>query len=75
MLGIGIVTFVHKNISGGREDVKACSDGLEHFFQVCPFDRGGGGLKLFGQCPYGNKKQYISIRGFPNAQKYSKKYD
>ena len=22
------------------------------FFHVCPFDRGGGGLKLFGQYPY-----------------------
>ena len=38
---------------------KACQDGLEHFFpHICPFDRGGrgwgggGGLKLFWQCPY-----------------------
>ena len=32
--------------------VKACQDGLEHFFpHVCPFDRGGV-LKLFWQCPY-----------------------
>ena len=28
-------------------------DGLGHFFfHICPFDRGGVGLKLFGQCPY-----------------------
>ena len=25
---------------------------MEHFFHVCPFDRGGGGPKLFGQYPY-----------------------
>ena len=24
----------------------------EHFFPSFPFDRGGGRLKLFGQCPY-----------------------
>ena len=37
----------------GRGGVKACQDGLGHFFfHVCPFDRGGGGLKLFGQFSY-----------------------
>ena len=38
------------DLKGGG--VKACQDGLGHFFfHVCPFDRGGG-LKLFGQYPY-----------------------
>ena len=26
--------------------------GFEKSASQCPFDRGGGGLKLFGQCPY-----------------------
>ena len=32
--------------------VRACQGGLGHFFHVCLFDRGRGGLKLFGQCPH-----------------------
>ena len=39
----------------GGGGVKASQDGLGHFFvHVCPFERveGGGGLKLFWQCPY-----------------------
>ena len=32
--------------------VRACQDSSGHFFfQVCLFE-GGGGRKLFGQCPY-----------------------
>ena len=36
---------VFPRLPGGA---RACQDGLGHFFHVCPFDRGGGGLKLSG---------------------------
>ena len=50
--------------------VKACKDGLEHFSpHVCPFDRGEGGLKLFGQCP---QNQHISKRGHPLDSSFPK---
>ena len=31
--------------------VKACQDGLGHFFYVCPFDREGGGSKAIWVVP------------------------
>ena len=36
----------------GRGGVKACQDGLGHFFSIFARLTQGGGLKLFGQCPY-----------------------
>ena len=33
-------TFFYQCMPG---DVRACQDGLEHLFHVCPFDREGGG--------------------------------
>ena len=37
----------------GAGGVRACQDCLEHFFSTFAcLTEGGGGLKLFGQCPY-----------------------
>ena len=33
------------------------------FFHVCPFDKGGGGLNPFGQCPF--IEQTHSKKGLP----------
>ena len=55
--------------------VKACQDGLGHFFHVCPFDRGGVGLKLFGQCPYRTntfQKGASHLRGYLRLTQASK---
>ena len=40
------------------------------FLHVCPFDRGGGGLKLFWQCPYRTNtfQKGASLRWLPCAR-------
>ena len=52
---------------GGREGergvVKACKGWFGAlFFYVCPFDREGGVLELFGQCPY---RTSTFLKGLP----------
>ena len=43
-------TFFLSTLPGG---VRACQDGLGHFFSTFAcFTERGGGLKLFGQCIY-----------------------
>ena len=46
----------------GGLGVKACQDGLEHFSPRLPiWQRGEGGPKLSGQCPYRNNKKLPSV--------------
>ena len=60
------VLFPYGHCPKGGGGEKASQDCLEHFFfHVRPFDRGGWGLKLFGQFPVAHIEQTHFKKGLP----------